>query len=133
MAQTFRRKVAHHVHRLLLVLTSETICLFAPVGNPAAAHQSLANAQFQPCPSGTGPGGVHAGGSYSPQSLTQEQRQWLFQAFGHSGIAPDGYGGEPCGQNLPPQPPPPRIATGCATTDTGPGGIKVAGYHPTKL
>lgn len=40
-----------------------------------------------------GPGGITVG-SYSPQDLTQEQRQWLWQQFGHNGEAPVGYGGE---------------------------------------
>jgi len=33
-------------------------------------------------------------GGYSPQSLTQGERQILWQHFGHSGEAPVGYGGE---------------------------------------
>lgn len=41
----------------------------------------------------TGPGGI-AAGSYPAASLTQDQRQWLWQYFGHSGTAPAGYGGE---------------------------------------
>jgi len=53
--------------------------------------------QYDPCPPGTGPGGIKAG-DYPPTSLTQEQRQWLFNVFGHSGIAPVGYGGERCGE-----------------------------------
>lgn len=44
----------------------------------------------------TGPGGI-ALGSYPPQSLTQDQRQWLWEQFGHSGQAPIGYGGEQTG------------------------------------
>lgn len=33
-------------------------------------------------------------GSYPAASLNQEQRQWLWNYFGHSGAAPIGYGGE---------------------------------------
>lgn len=40
-----------------------------------------------------GPGGIMPG-SYDPQSLTQEQRNWLFNYFGNQGEAPVGYGGE---------------------------------------
>ncbi len=35
-----------------------------------------------------------APGSYTPQNLTQGQRQSLWEHFGHKGIAPMGYGGE---------------------------------------
>ena len=41
----------------------------------------------------TGPGNI-APGSYEPQGLTQEQRQWLFNYFGNQGNAPVGYGGQ---------------------------------------
>lgn len=41
----------------------------------------------------TGPGGITPG-SYPPQDLSQDQRQWLWEQFGHSGTAPVGYGGE---------------------------------------
>jgi hypothetical protein len=40
----------------------------------------------------TGPGGITMG-SYSPQSLSQAQRQWLYQQGGNQGTAPVGYGG----------------------------------------
>lgn len=43
--------------------------------------------------SSSGPGGIRPG-SYPPQSLSQDQRQWLYEYFGHSGQAPVGYGGE---------------------------------------
>lgn len=33
-------------------------------------------------------------GSYDPKSLSQDQRQALWEYFGHTGIAPAGYGGE---------------------------------------
>jgi hypothetical protein len=49
------------------------------------------NANTRQCPSGVG-----APGSYDPQSLTQQQRNELYWAFGHSGEAPVGYGGEYC-------------------------------------
>ncbi len=41
----------------------------------------------------TGPGGI-VPGNYNASQLTQDQRNWLFNYFGHSGQAPDGYGGE---------------------------------------
>lgn len=41
----------------------------------------------------TGPGGI-VPGNYNAQQLTQDQRNWLFNYFGHSGQAPQGYGGE---------------------------------------
>lgn len=44
-------------------------------------------------PGGPGPGGI-SNGSYEPQNLTQDQRQWLWEQNGHKGIAPVGYGGE---------------------------------------
>jgi hypothetical protein len=58
------------------------------------------------CPSGTGPGGITAG-SYSPQSLTQEQRQWLWNLFGNNPneTAPAGYGGQGCSGQQPMVPP----------------------------
>jgi hypothetical protein len=83
------------------------------------------------CPSGTGPRGIPAGG-YNPQKLTQEQRQWLWEKFGHSGTAPVGYGGEPCN---------PDFGSGdenfkafvCRRAERGPGGILPGGYDPTTL
>ena len=42
---------------------------------------------------GGGPGGITKG-SYDPNSLTQGQKQWLWEQFGHSGEASAGYGGE---------------------------------------
>src|SRR3990167_2169962 len=40
-----------------------------------------------------GPGNLQPG-SYDPTRLTQEQRNWLWNYFGHQGQAPVGYGGE---------------------------------------
>lgn len=40
-----------------------------------------------------GPGGI-AVGSYDATQLSQDQRQWLWEQFGHAGQAPLGYGGE---------------------------------------
>lgn len=40
-----------------------------------------------------GPGGITQG-SYDATKLSQDQRQWLWENFGHSGQAPVGYGGE---------------------------------------
>ena len=45
---------------------------------------------------GGSPGGITKG-SYDPASLTQGQRQWLWEQFGHSGEASVGYGGEDVG------------------------------------
>lgn len=41
-----------------------------------------------------GPGGIVSGGSYDPQTLSQEQRDWLWRDLGRSGSAPVGWGGE---------------------------------------
>lgn len=43
--------------------------------------------EYFPCPIGTGPGGI-VPGDYPPQDLSQEQRQYLYEAFGNSGEAP---------------------------------------------
>lgn len=56
-----------------------------------------------------GPGGQSSGGgqpqvapgSYDPKSLSQDQRQQLWEFFGHKGIAPVGYGGESTPKNDP--------------------------------
>jgi len=40
-----------------------------------------------------GPGGISLG-SYNPNTLTQDQKNWLWKQFGHDGNAPVGYGGE---------------------------------------
>jgi hypothetical protein len=85
---------------------------------------------YDPCPPGTGPGGITAG-SYDPTLLSQDQRQWLFQAFGHAGIAPVGYGGEECGKTPPSHPA--WFGQGCGTSYTGPGGLRAGGYDPTSL
>ena len=46
-------------------------------------------------------------GSYPAQSLTQDQRNWLWSYFGHgSGSAPVGYGGEDVIQPNQPAPTP---------------------------
>jgi hypothetical protein len=57
------------------------------------------------CPGGTGPNGITAN-SYPPQNLTQAQRQWLWNTFGHNSneTAPVGYGGEGCSNPQPWQP-----------------------------
>jgi hypothetical protein len=84
-----------------------------------------------PCPAGTGPNGIRAGG-YPPFRLTQDERQWLFNIFGNAGTAPVGYGGQPCGvdygsgeQNF--------FAMVCARGNAGPGGIRPGGYTPQNL
>lgn len=83
-----------------------------------------------PCQCGTGPGGIIAG-NYDPTTLTQDQRQWLWMAFGHSGEAPVGYGGEECqAQQTSPQPP---ICTARCQCGTGPGGIIAGSYDPVPL
>lgn len=53
-----------------------------------------------------GPGGI-VKGNYDPKNLSQDQRQWLWGQFGHSGNAPIGYGGEGGGPNLTPGQPAP--------------------------
>lgn len=40
-----------------------------------------------------GPGGLIPG-NYNASSLSQSQRQWLYNYYGHQGNAPSGYGGE---------------------------------------
>lgn len=40
-----------------------------------------------------GPGGIYKG-DYDPTKLTQDQRNWLYNQFGNSGVAPVGYGGQ---------------------------------------
>ncbi|MBK8033800.1 MAG: hypothetical protein IPK17_30740 [Chloroflexi bacterium] len=84
-----------------------------------------------PCPGGTGPNGIRAGG-YPPFRLTQDERQWLFNAFGNPGIAPVGYGGQPCGtdygsaeSNF--------FAMVCTRGNVGPSGIRPGGYTPQDL
>lgn len=104
--------------------------LDSPVPTIAPTQQTLPVA-FTPqpslplCPSGTGPDGITAGG-YDPTKLTQAQRQWLFERFGHSGEAPVGYGGESCASQTS------QIRV-CPTNATGPGGITAGGYDPTIL
>lgn len=84
-----------------------------------------------PCPAGTGPNGIVAG-SYPPQRLTQEERQWLYEIFGNSGTASVGYGGEECGEsyfdsNLN------FFAMVCSWNHTGPGNLTIGGYPPQNL
>jgi hypothetical protein len=80
----------------------------------------------------TGPGGLRAG-DYDPNSLTQEKRQWLFEVFGNSGIAPVGYGGQTCPwQNTSP-PQQPWFGQGCNSAYTGPGGLQAGSYDPNSL
>jgi hypothetical protein len=73
---------------------------FSAQPNAAALAQNPTNQITNPSASGgssggsgTGPGGISKG-SYNPASLTQDQRQWLWNQFGHTGTAPVGYGGE---------------------------------------
>lgn len=49
----------------------------------------------QVCPSGVGPGGITPG-FYKVGELTSVQQQWLYNVFGHVGIAPDNFKGEEC-------------------------------------
>jgi hypothetical protein len=65
----------------------------APVGY---GGENCGGAPDNNCPPGSGPGGIVAG-SYPPQDLTQDQRNWLYHIFGNSGEASVGYGGENCG------------------------------------
>jgi hypothetical protein len=55
------------------------------------AQQAQKQAQTQGSILGAQFGG--GGGSVDPKNLTQDQRQALFQQYGHTGIAPVGYGG----------------------------------------
>ncbi len=100
-----------------------------PPPEPIDEPQAQLEPQLQSCPSGIGPGGITAG-DYPPTELTQEQRQWLFEVFGHSGIASVGYGGERCtgGGGSPPPPPLPPCPAGI-----GPGDITAGDYPPTSL
>lgn len=84
-----------------------------------------------PCPSGLGPEGITAG-DYPPQRLTQQQRQWLYEAFGNQGTASVGYGGERCAtsnddsnQNF--------FDMVCRRGHVGPGGILPGDYPPQNL
>jgi hypothetical protein len=138
--------------KVLIIFAASLIVLILLTG---AFHVSRVSAgEYDPCPPGTGPGGITAG-DYPPTSLTQEQRQWLFEAFGHTGIASVGYGGERCGQtpptntpyvaptNTPEQAQPPSSPTNTPVPayptlrpcpgGTGPGGITAGDYDPTKL
>jgi hypothetical protein len=96
-----------------------------------------------PCPLGSGPDGITAG-SYDPTKLTQAQRQWLFEKFGHGGTASDGYGGEACSGGIPYTPGQSSGGSGGNSTSggsntktcpsgTGPDGITAGSYDPTKL
>ncbi len=60
---------------------------------PGVTINQQGNIQGQTNVGGGGPGGISKG-SYSAQDLTQDQRQWLWEQFGHKGQAPVGYGGE---------------------------------------
>lgn len=79
-----------------------------------------------------GPGGITPG-DYPPESLAQEQRQFLFEEFGNQGTAPVGYGGERClGQDQ-------RsvwdihVAEVCSSGAVGPYQIKPQAYPPQDL
>ena len=135
MTVNTKKTISSHVIALFLILAVN-------LALSISAHAE------QTCPQGTGPGGIKAG-SYPPTSLTQEQRQWLFSAFGHAGIAPDGYGGESCGNTQPTQQSaqpmqqpaqpaqqqakPAWFGQGCGTSSTGPGGLRAGGYSPQDL
>lgn len=92
-------------------------------------------------PSGSGPGGISVG-SYEATKLSQDQRQWLWEQFGHKGPAPVGYGGESAAQQqvfapqtptLPPLPsfvPPPTPVQG---TTMQPKSASGATSAPTSL
>ena len=141
-------------HKHILLIIAVLLITFIPLSVVFAWDE------HNPCPSGTGPGGITAG-DYDPNTLTQDQKQWLFTIFGNAGIAPVGYGGSRCGvpyptntpvppppppadTQVPPPPPPPPANTPVPTTaplptlrpcpsGTGPGGIIAGDYDPTKL
>ncbi|MEO1163702.1 MAG: DUF1349 domain-containing protein, partial [Chloroflexota bacterium] len=83
------------------------------------------------CPAGVGPNGITAG-DYPPGKLYQNERQWLFAAFGHSGTAPIGYGGEHCGTRV-------QDASVnfnrwiCSNNWEGPGGLELGSYPAGRL
>ena len=83
------------------------------------------------CPGGTGPEGLVAG-DYPPQKLSQDQRQWLYEAFSYSGTAPVGYGGERCGESYDSSDDNFRAFV-CQRGHVGPGGIVPGDYDPQTL
>lgn len=103
-------------------------------------HISVAEAQRDPndpCPGGTGPGGIVAG-DYPPQDLTQEQRQWLWNVFGNNPneTAPVGYGGERCGGNVDTDSGRSFIDMICEQNSDaryGPRSIRIGAYAPQDL
>jgi hypothetical protein len=113
----------------ILALITSTISPIRTLANPPWFGQGCGTSY-------TGPDGIRAG-SYPPQSLTQDQRQWLFEVFGHQGIAPDGYGGEDCNNSNQQQTQQPTqqpwFGQGCGTSYTGPGGIRAGSYSPQDL
>lgn len=89
----------------------------------------------------SGPGGVRKG-DYDPRTLSQDQRQWLWEKFGRSGTAPAGYGGErPPAPPAPPPPPAPVMppqtqikpvgSTAPATAITGTGAVGQGAFGAT--
>jgi surface antigen len=81
-----------------------------------------------PCPAGVGPGPtVYKAGDYDPNKITQQEKNWLWKAFGHDGdTAPDGYGGERCGE------PAPVVVVPSPSTNT-PTTASVPSNTPTRI
>lgn len=84
------------------VSIAPTVIEASPTLIPIAKPQSSPTVILHPAISSTptptpdpnkGPGGI-VPGQYPADSLTQEQRQWLWKFFGHTGDTPAGYGGE---------------------------------------
>jgi len=73
------------------ISSSGNIVQNAPSGN--IVQNAPSGASSSGSSSGGGPGGIGLG-SYDASKLTQDQRQWLWQQFGHKGQASLGYGGE---------------------------------------
>jgi len=86
------------------------------------------------CSSGqTGPGGIIPGG-YNPEELTQDQRQWLFEIFGNTGIAPVGFGGHRCpNQTSNMTVDDLFVAKTCASGALGPHSMIPGAYNPIDL
>jgi hypothetical protein len=73
-------------------------------------------------------------GSYPPTSLTQEERQWLFELFRNQGTAPVGYGGERCpNQNDDYTVEDIQIMGVCGSGAVGPYGMVPGAYNATEL
>jgi hypothetical protein len=112
--------------KFFIVILIAGIAIF-PLSFLLPLPSQVSASEYDPCPPGNGPNGITAG-DYDPTKLSQEQRQWLFEVFGHAGIAPVGYGGERCGVAQQGQ----SIYDPCPS-GTGPDGITAGDYDPNTL